>query len=83
MGGRVKWDFHGRGFRLWLPKGPQLGHCELLLNGEKLAELDLRSDQKQPSRVVFSRNDLVNAYHALILQSIDGRLAIDSLDVVN
>ena len=82
-GGRVKWDFHGRGFRLWLPKGPQLGHCELLLNGEKLAELDLRSDQKQPSRVVFSRNDLVNAYHALILQSIDGRLAIDSLDVVN
>ena len=42
MGGRVKWDFHGRGFRLWLPKGPQLGRCELLLNGEKLAKLDLR-----------------------------------------
>ena len=82
-GGRVKWDFHGRGFRLWLPKGPQLGRCELLLNGEKLAKLDLRSDQQQPSQVVFSRDDLANAYHALVVQLIDGRLAVDSLDVAN
>ena len=82
-GGRVKWNFHGRGFRLWLPKGPQFGRCELLLNGEKLAELNLRSDKNQPSEVVFSRNDLANAYHALVVRSLAGRLAVDSLDVVD
>lgn len=82
-GGRVKWNFHGRGFNLWLPKGPEFGRCALLLNGEKLAELDLRSDQSQPSRVLFSRQDLANAYHALVVQPINGRLVVDSLDVLN
>jgi hypothetical protein len=82
-GGRVKWNFHGRGFRLWLPRGPRLGRCAVMLNGETLAELDLHADQDQPSRVLFSRDALANAYHALVLQSISGRLAVDSLDVVN
>ncbi len=82
-GGRVKWNFHGRGFRLWLPKGPRLGRCEVLLNGEKLVELDLRSEKGQPSGVVLSRDDLANAYHALVVRSIDGRLPVDSLDVIN
>jgi hypothetical protein len=82
-GGRVKWNFHGRGFRLWLPKGPEFGRCEVLLNGKKLAALNLHSDKNEPSRIVLARDDLANAYHAVVVRPVDGRLAVDSLDAVN
>ena len=48
-GGRVKWNFRGRGFRLWSPKGPDFGPCEVAIDGRKLAELDLHSDRAEPA----------------------------------
>jgi hypothetical protein len=81
--GRAKWNFHGSGFRLWLPKGPQYGRCNVLLDGVKLAELDLHNEKSQPSQIVLSRDDLPNAYHALVVRPIEGRFAVDSLDAVN
>ena len=82
-GGRVKWNFRGRGFRLWSPKGAELGRCELLLDGRKLANLDFHSETKQPSQIVYTCDDAGDGYHALVLRSLDGRLVVDSLDVLN
>jgi hypothetical protein len=82
-GGRVKWNFRGRGFRLWSPHSPQFGRCEVLLDGRKLAELDLHADREQPSRIVYSCPDAGDGYHAVVLRSIEGRLPVDSLDAVN
>ena len=82
-GGRVKWNFRGRGFRLWSPQGPQFGRCELLIDGRKAAELDFHADRQQPSQIVYTCDDAGDGYHAVVLRSITGRLAVDSLDVVN
>jgi hypothetical protein len=82
-GGRAKWNFRGRGFQLWAPKGPNFGRCELLLDGKKLAELDLHADREQHSQIVYKCDDADDGYHAVVLRSLDGRLVVDSLDVLN
>jgi hypothetical protein len=82
-GGRVKWNFRGRGFRLWLPKGPEYGRCEILLDGRKLAEVDLRADRPEPSSAVYDCEDAGDGYHAVVVKSIAGHFAADSLDVLN
>jgi hypothetical protein len=82
-GGRVKWNFRGRGFRLWSPQGPQFGSCELLVDGRKLGDLDFHADRDQPSRIVYTCDDAGDGYHAVVLRSTEGRLPVDSLDAVN
>ena len=82
-GGRAKWNFRGRGFQLWSPRGPEFGRCELLLDGRKVADLDFHADGEQPSRVVYRLDDAGDGYHAVILRSTEGRLVVDSLDVLN
>jgi hypothetical protein len=81
-GGQAKWNFRGRGFQLWSPQGPDFGRCELLLDGRKLAELDIHAEREQPSRIVYKCDDAGDGYHAVILRSTEGRLAVDSLDVL-
>lgn len=81
-GGRVKWNFRGRGFRLWLPKGPDYGVCEILLDGRKLGEVDLKASEPQLSQAVFTCSDGGDGYHAVVVRST-GRFAADSLDVLN
>ena len=82
-GGRAKWNFRGRGFRLWSPKGPDFGRCEVLLNGKRFAELDLHRDRTESSQIVFTCEDAGDGYHAVVLNSIAGRLVIDSMDIIN
>jgi hypothetical protein len=82
-GGRVKWNFRGRGFQLWSPKGPEFGKCELLLDGRKLANLDFHAKHEQPSEIAFTYNDAGDGYHAVVLRSTVGRLVVDSLEVSN
>jgi hypothetical protein len=82
-GGRVKWNFRGRGFRLWSPKDPQFGRCDLVLDGRKLAELDAHGDRPEPSQPVYVCDDAGDGYHALVLRSTAGRLVVDCLDVLN
>ncbi|HNS18898.1 MAG TPA: hypothetical protein PKH24_00285 [Sedimentisphaerales bacterium] len=82
-GDRAKWNFRGRGFQLWSPRGPMFGRCELLLDGRKLADLDFYAESEQPSRVVYRVDDAGDGYHAVILRSTEGRLVVDSLDVLN
>jgi len=81
-GGRVKWNVRGRGFRLWSPKAPDFGRCEVVIDGRRTAELDLHSDRPQPAQAVFSCPDAGDGYHAVVLRSRAGRLVVDSLDVL-
>jgi hypothetical protein len=82
-GGRAKWNFRGRGFRLWSPQGPQFGRCELLIDGRKATELDFHAEREQPSQIVYTCNDAGDGYHAVVLRCLTGRLLVDSLDAVN
>jgi hypothetical protein len=81
--GRAKWNFRGRGFQLWSPHGPDFGRCELLLDGRKLADIDLHADQEKPSEITYRCDDAGDGYHAVVLRSADSRVVVDSLDVLN
>jgi hypothetical protein len=81
-GGRAKWNFRGRGCRVWLPKGPDYGVCEILIDGRKRGEVDLRADQPAPSQPVFTCEDAGDGYHAVVIRSAD-RFSPDSIDVLN
>jgi hypothetical protein len=80
-GERLKWNFRGRGFRLWLPRGPDYGRCSLRLNGLPLGELDLHSATAEPSAVLLERSSLADGYHALVIQGGGAPLPVDCIEV--
>ncbi|MCL5283764.1 MAG: hypothetical protein M1330_03520, partial [Armatimonadetes bacterium] len=82
-GGRLKWNFSGSGFTLWSPKGPDYGSVALWLDGEAVATIDLQSAVLQASQPVFSRGGLADGFHALVMLPRNGRLVVDSLDVIS
>ena len=82
-GGRVKWNFLGSGFTLWSPKGPDYGVVEARLDGELVATLDLKAPELRPSQPLLHKTDLPDTFHALSLEPRDGRLVVDSLDVLS
>lgn len=80
--GRAKWNVIGRELKLWSPRGPEFGRIVLRLDGRDIAELDLHAEQPEPSRVVWQSVKLKEDFHALIVTSKNGRLPLDSLEVV-
>jgi hypothetical protein len=68
---------------LWSPQGPKFGRYELILDGRKLGEINLHAEEEQPSKIVYACGDGGDGYHALALRPADGRLVVDSLDVLN
>lgn len=81
-GGRAKWNFIGSGFSLWSPLGPEFGTVEVLLDGKPIATLDLRSPTMETSRPLLSRSGLPPGRHAVVLRAGQGRLVVDTLDVI-
>jgi len=76
---RAKWNFRGQKCVLWSPKGPDYGRCRLRLDGSDLGEVDLHAPEPENSQIVFTSPNLDDAYHALVIESITGRLVLDCL----
>ncbi len=78
--GRAKWNFVGRGFRLFSPCLPDGGEVELLLDGKPIGRYQCGKGTKS-SDVVFTKRGLKNGPHALTMRAINGLLLVDSLEV--
>ena len=78
--GRAKWNFVGRGFRLFSPCLPEGGEVELLLDGNPIGRYRCGSETRN-SDVVFTKQGLKQGPHALTMRSISGLLLVDSLEV--
>ena len=81
-GERAKWNFRGRGFRLWAPRGPEYGTVTVLLDGKRIASVDLRADAEAASEAVLSRAGLDDGFHALVLRADDRPLPLDCLEAL-
>jgi len=81
-GARAKWNFHGTGLRLWLPRGLVEGRTRVALDGDLLAELDLSADSPQPSAPLLCRSGLADGYHTLIVEAERGGLVVDVLETL-
>jgi len=79
----VKWNFNGNAFSLWAPKSPRFGKAEVFLDGTLLTVLDFHAPEEVPSKPVFTRDALKNAYHALVLKPIGGGIIpVDCLEII-
>jgi len=81
-GARAKWNFEGRGVRIWSPRGPDFGAARVLLDGTLMAEVSLRADEPRPSSVVWQSGDLPPGPHALSLVRVSGALPLDCVEFV-
>jgi len=79
---RAKWNFRGRGIRLWLPSGPEFGTVTLLLDGQPAGTVNLMAKSVKTSQKVFAIDGLEDGYHALVLKSDAKKLPLDCLDVL-
>ena len=76
----AKWNYMGRGFRLWAPKGPVYGAFEVIVDGQRIATIDCKSAKLEPSSIVLERS-LEAGYHAVVLRSLNGVIPLDTLEV--
>lgn len=80
---RVKWNFRGTGFRLWLPRGPRFGAVKIKLDGALVDEIDLFSKEEEFSAPVSCCVDLPDGPHAVVVTSDSTVLPVDTLDVLS
>jgi hypothetical protein len=79
----AKWNFMGAGFTLWSPKGPEHGIVDVVLDGATVGTVDLHRAEPQSSQPVFHKGSLTDTFHAVAIRPKDGRLVVDSLDVIS
>jgi hypothetical protein len=76
----AKWNYMGRGFRLWAPKGPEYGAFEVLVNGQRVATIDCKSAKLEPSSIVLEHS-LETGYHAVVIRALNGTMPLDTLEI--
>lgn len=77
---RAKWNFWGRIFRLYAPRSPRYGKCEVVIDGEARLAVDLHSSKEEPSSVVVER-ELATGYHAVAVRPLEGVIPCDGIEV--
>ena len=80
----VKWNFRGDGFRLFAPKGPDLGCAEIRVDGYLLATVDLHAQEPETSQAVYEVRGLPGeSRHAVVLRGYEGQaFAVDVLEAL-
>ncbi len=79
-GARAKWNFTGGGFRLYAPRGPLFGACDVTVDGRQVATLDLRDRRPRRSAVVLEAS-LAAGPHAVVLTGRSGSTPCDVIEV--
>lgn len=79
-GALAKWSFVGTLARLWLPRGPEYGVCQIRVDGRRRGRLDLGSRQPEPSAPVWAVR-LPEGRHAIQLECVSGLMPVDCLEV--
>ncbi|BBH22104.1 hypothetical protein Back11_34490 [Paenibacillus baekrokdamisoli] len=79
-GSIVKWNYVGADFKLWSPRGPELGKFNLYLDGQLLQTIDLTHSIDVESSIIYESTPLAGGYHAVTLEQLEGNLVCDSLD---
>ena len=78
----AKWNFEGKGFEIYLPKGPQFDSANIYIDGQFAGNIMLKNEQLQNSSMVFESKTLRRGSHAVYIESSDGRLPLDCIEVI-
>lgn len=78
----AKWNFDGKGFEIFSPKGPDYGAVNIYLDGKLLQNLSLKSPQEVKSSSIFKSKEFKMGSHAVYIESLDGLLPLDCIEIV-
>lgn len=81
--GFAKWNFEGSGVELYLPKGPDFGSVTIYIDGIHVGNVSLKNEHFLNSSVVFKSKSLRKGTHAIYIESKDGQLPLDCIEVIN
>jgi len=77
-----KWNYRGRGFRLLMPRGPDLGACRVTVDGVDRGAINLRAAEPRASAAVMEDWSLPDGFHAVIVRVEDGPIILDALEAM-
>jgi len=77
---RAKWNYAGRGFRFWAPKGPGYGTCEITVDGQRVGTVDCHAANAEASAMILEK-PLAMGFHAVVVRALTGITPLDSLEV--
>lgn len=80
--GRAKWNYHGRGFELWSPRGPSFGTADVVFDGKIAATLDFGAASETTSAPLFRFDSAADGFHAVVLRAKAGKMPVDSINVI-
>jgi hypothetical protein len=75
----AKWNYAGKGFRLWAPRGPGLGTVSVLVDGKPIQEVVLKADAPEKSAVLCEQK-LPGGFHTVSIVRKEGKVVCDSLE---
>ena len=81
-GAVAKWNYRGRGFRLWAPRGPALGVGSLYLDGLHVGDIAQSAQADESSQPLLEALDLPFGFHAVSLVCGKGEILCDSLEIL-
>ena len=77
----AKWNFDGKGFELYSPKGPLYGTINIYLDGKLLNHLSLKDSHEIKSSMILKSTDLTMGSHAVFIETFDGLLPLDCIRI--
>jgi hypothetical protein len=77
----AKWNFDGKGFELFSPKGPMYGSINIYLDGKFLQNISLKNPLETGSSLVFKVSGARKKRHTVLIESPDGLLPVDCINI--
>ncbi len=77
----AKWNFEGKGFEVYAPKGPEYGMVNIYLDGIWLDRVSLKDIREKKSSVIFKSQTLEMRPHAVYIESTGALLPVDCIKV--
>jgi hypothetical protein len=79
----AEWGYFGYGFRLWAPKGPDMGIVQVFLDGVSQGNVDLYAAAATASAVVLTVQSVALGLHRVKLQPTNTKNAASTNFVVS
>jgi hypothetical protein len=73
----AKWNFEGKGFEIYAPRGPLYGTVHIYLDGKLVKVISLKNEKDLKSRSIYKSLDISTGKHAVYLETLDGLLPLD------
>lgn len=77
----VKWNYDGKGFELFSPKGPLFGTINIYLDGKLLKNVSLKNPFEIKSSAIFEFSERKIKRHAVFIESLDGLLPVNCVNI--